>query len=138
MEIIHNASVLTAVGVVGLELYKYGKTTSIPFHNRDVKTPVDVFKMNQKNGLHTLFLLDLEPLKNKFMTVNDAVAYLLKRKVSEKQIAIGCAALGSKKQIIRAGTLKELSKFNFNYFPQCLVIPGKFHFVEEEMIEKWK
>src|SRR3989338_8320445 len=31
VEIIHNASVLTAVGITGLQLYKFGKTTSIPF-----------------------------------------------------------------------------------------------------------
>ncbi len=138
VEVIHNASVLTAVGIVGLELYKYGKVTSIPFHNRNVKTPVDVFKMNKKNGLHTLFLLDLDPMKNKFMTINEAVEYLIKHRVSENERAIGCAALGSTKQMIRAGTLKELRKFNFTEFPQCLIIPGKFHFIEEEMMEKWK
>ncbi|MBW2985486.1 diphthine synthase, partial [Candidatus Woesearchaeota archaeon] len=37
VKIIHNSSILTAVGVVGFELYKYGKTTSIPFENKDVK-----------------------------------------------------------------------------------------------------
>ena len=41
-QIIHNASILTAVGIIGLELYKYGKTTSIPFHNENVTTPVQV------------------------------------------------------------------------------------------------
>ena len=31
IKIIHNASILTAVGEIGLELYKYGKVTSMPF-----------------------------------------------------------------------------------------------------------
>ncbi|MDP2750207.1 MAG: diphthine synthase [Nanoarchaeota archaeon] len=141
VEVIHNASILTAVGIVGLELYKYGKTTSIPFHNENVKTPIDVIKMNLKNGLHTLVLLDLDPINNKFMTIGEAAEYLLKNKVkeiNEETIAIGCAAIGSKKQIIKAGKLSELKKFEVKEFPQCIIIPGKLHFVEEEMIEKWR
>src|SRR3989344_6765066 len=57
--IIHNASILSAVGEVGLELYKFGKVTSIPFENENISTPLDVLAMNQNNDLHTLFLLDL-------------------------------------------------------------------------------
>src|SRR3989338_10758312 len=37
--VIHNASILTAVGVTGLQLYKFGKTTSIPFENDNVEAP---------------------------------------------------------------------------------------------------
>ena len=46
------------------------------FENENVTTPVDVFKENQKMGLHTLFLLDLDPKNNKFMSVNQAIDYL--------------------------------------------------------------
>ena len=42
--------------------------------------------------------------------------------------------IGSKNAEIRAGSLGELSKINFSKFPQCIVIPGKLYFVEEEMI----
>ena len=52
---VFNASVLTVVGAIGLELYKFGKVTSIPFGNTNVKTPDDVYKKNYKNGMHTLF-----------------------------------------------------------------------------------
>src|SRR3989344_6344652 len=31
VKVVHNASVLNAIGITGLELYKFGKTTSIPF-----------------------------------------------------------------------------------------------------------
>ena len=36
VKVIHNASVLTALGETGLELYKFGKVTSIPFENENV------------------------------------------------------------------------------------------------------
>src|SRR3989338_3598255 len=33
IKIVNNASILTAVGITGLQLYKFGKTTSIPLNN---------------------------------------------------------------------------------------------------------
>ena len=46
VEIIHNASIFTAVGVIGLQLYKFGKTTSIPFPQPNFmpKTPYEDLK----------------------------------------------------------------------------------------------
>ncbi|MBI5398835.1 diphthine synthase [Candidatus Woesearchaeota archaeon] len=59
--IIHNASVLTAIGDTGLELYKFGKITSIVFprKNQQVETYYDVIKQNRASGSHTLCLLDI-------------------------------------------------------------------------------
>src|SRR3989344_5369148 len=61
VKVVHNASVLNAIGITGLELYKFGKTTSIPFHKSE--TPYKVIKENFP--LHTLCLLDLVPSENK-------------------------------------------------------------------------
>ena len=140
----HNASVLTAIGVTGLQLYKFGKTTSIPFEIES-EAPYDVLKNNQKNGLHTLFLLDLRPKENKFMSVKEAIDYLKKSetKCNEKlfldsTICVGCAKLGSSEQKIKYGTAEELSHFNFGFGMQCLIIPGKLHFMEEEALSLWK
>jgi len=138
VEFVHNASILNAIGIVGLELYKYGKVTSIPFNNKNVFTSVEVLKNNEKFGLHTLFLLDLDVKNKKFLTINEACKYLIEKKVNENKIAIGCAALGTKYKKVKLGTLEELSKYKFKKDPQCLIIPGKLHFVEEEAIELWK
>tara|TARA_Y100000310_G_C20677729_1_gene814064 strand:+ start:1513 stop:2241 length:729 start_codon:yes stop_codon:yes gene_type:complete len=131
--VVNNASIISAIGVVGLELYKYGKITSIPFENKNVKTPYTVLKSNLKNGLHTLFLLDLDVTKNKFMTVNDAIKYLLEQGM-ENKLCVGCSALGSEKPEIKAGKVKDLLKHKFKKYPQCLIIPGKLHFIEEEAL----
>jgi len=69
VNVIHNASILSAVGITGLELYKFGKTTSIPFDNKDIETPYDVLEGNKKLGLHTLFLLDLNPEQKKYLAI---------------------------------------------------------------------
>ena len=140
---IHNASVFTAVGVTGLQLYKFGKTTSIPFENENVETPYDALALNQKNNLHTLFLLDLKPNSNDSLTVNDAIRYLLKvelkrgeRVFTNNILCIGCAKLGSLDQIIKAGKASALLKENFNNGMHCLIVPAKkLHFMEEEALK---
>ena len=143
--IIHNASIISAVGATGLQVYKFGKTTSIPLQNENVETPYDVLKDNLSLGLHTLFLLDLNPEEEKFLTINDAIRYLLKAELkknekifTDKTICIGCARIGSENQVIKAGTAKDLLKHNFGKPAHCLIVPGKLHFMEEEMLKMWR
>jgi diphthine synthase len=138
VKIIHNSSILTAVGVVGLELYKYGKTTSIPFENKDVKAPIEVINQNKKNGLHTLVLLDLNPEQDKFMTINEALEYLVKKGLKEELKVVGCAGIGSDNAEIKYGKIKDIIKNKFTQFPQCLIVPGNLHFMEEEVLELYK
>ena len=127
---------LNAIGEIGLELYKYGHITSIPFNNEDIKTPIGIFNKNHKNNLHTLFLLDLDPKNNRYMTINQAINYLLKNKINENLLAIGCAAIGSDHPEIKVDKLKNLKDYNFKKYPQCLIIPAKkLHFIEEEALE---
>ena len=141
--VINNASVLTAVSIIGLQLYKFGKTPSIPFENENVETPYDVLKLNQKNNLHTLFILDLNPDTNNSIAVNDAIRYLLKVELKrgenvfkDSTLCIGCAKLGSLDQIIKAGKAKDLLKTDFKNGMQCLIVPAKnLHFMEEEAIK---
>ncbi|XP_049736203.1 diphthine methyl ester synthase isoform X4 [Elephas maximus indicus] len=59
--VIHNASIMNAVGCCGLQLYKFGETVSIVFWT-DTWRPESFFdkvKKNRQNGMHTLCLLGL-------------------------------------------------------------------------------
>ena len=147
VEIIHNASVLTAIGVTGLQLYKFGKTTSIPFEegNYLAETPYDVLKANQSLGYHTLLLLDLRPLEEKYMTVNDAIRQMLKIEMKRNEkvftdntLVIGVARLGSKSSTIFYGKAKEVMQQNFGAPLHSLIVPGKLHFMEEEFLSQFK
>ena len=135
VRVVHNASILTAVGLTGLQLYNFGKVASIPFDNYNIKSPIEVLKNNQKFGLHTLFLFDLDPKEKRYMTINEAVEYLIKNKIKENTKAVACASLGSDKPFIKYGLLEELKKLEIKKFPQCLIIPGKLHFMEEEALK---
>ena len=145
--IINNASILTSVGITGLQIYKFGKTTSVPFPETNFQpiTAYEVLKQNRILGLHTLLILDLKPASNKFMTVNDAIRILLeierKRKedlFTEKTLCIGCARIGRDDFRIKAGMAKELLSYNFGSPPHCLIVPGEMHFVEEDAVSMWK
>ncbi|XLS46062.1 hypothetical protein HN51_002927 [Arachis hypogaea] len=61
VQIVHNASVLNAIGICGLQLYRYGQTVSIPFFT-DSWRPDSFYEKihsNRTMGLHTLCLLDI-------------------------------------------------------------------------------
>ncbi len=146
VQVIHNASVLTAVGITGLQLYKFGRVTSIPFveDHPNLETPYNVLKENQQQGLHTLFLLDLKPDQQKFMTVNQALEILEKIEAKKKEkiiskdtFVIGCARLGSEDALIKSGSWEKIKKQSFGKAPHCLIIPGKMHFMEEEMVHTY-
>jgi len=145
VKVINNASIMNAVGITGLQLYKFGKTTSIPFPQKgfEPETPYDAIKSNK--DMHTLVLLDLRPDEGKFMTVNEGLSYLLKleekrkeKVIKEDMKAIGCARIGNENQKIKYAKLKELLKEDFGAAPHCIIIPGKLHFAEEEALEMYK
>ncbi|MFH1916258.1 MAG: diphthine synthase [Nanoarchaeota archaeon] len=142
VDIIHNASVISAIGAIGLEVYKYGKTASIPFPQKNFRPTsyYDIIESNQKNGAHTLLLLDIKSDENRFMTVSEGARLLLdteehlKRGVITKDThAIGLARIGGKKKIIYA-PLHKLAETDFGTPLHAIIIPGKLHFVEEEAL----
>lgn len=143
VNIVNNASILTAIGITGLSLYKFGKTTSLPFENENIETPYNILQENK--NLHTLILLDLDPKNNKYMQASTAIKYLLKTEDKKKKNifnentnCIICAKLGCPDFKIIYGSAKNLKNINLEKYPQCLIIPGKMHFMEEEFLEKYK
>ncbi|KAH0680619.1 hypothetical protein KY290_022812 [Solanum tuberosum] len=159
VKVIHNASVMNAVGVCGLQLYHYGETVSIPFFTETWRPDsfYEKIRENRKLGLHTLCLLDIrvkEPTIEslcrgkkqyeppRFMTVNTAIEQLLEVEEArgesvygENTICVGFARLGSEDQKVVAGSMKQLLTVDFGPPLHCLVIVGKTHPVEEEMLE---
>lgn len=62
VEVIHNASIVSAMGCCGLTVYRFGEIISIPYFT-DNWRPYSFYEKiakNMKNGLHTLCLLDIK------------------------------------------------------------------------------
>ncbi len=144
-KIVHNASIISAIGVTGLQVYKFGKTTSIPFptDNFQPETAYDVIKENKKIGLHTLALLDVQ--LTKYMIANEAIKILLDIENKRKEkifipetFCIVVERLGSSTEKITSGTAKQLLKHKFGEPLHSLIIPGKMHFVEEEVVKSYR
>ncbi|KAF7141581.1 hypothetical protein RHSIM_Rhsim06G0022400 [Rhododendron simsii] len=158
VKVVHNASVMNAVGVCGLQLYRYGETVSIPFFTETWR-PSSFYEKIQRNralGLHTLCLLDIrvkEPTLEslcrgrkkyeppRYMTIGTAIEQLLEVEqmrgesaYNEETLCAGFARLGSEDQMVVAGSMKQLLTIDFGAPLHCLVIVGDTHPVEEEML----
>ncbi|KAF7817639.1 putative diphthine methyl ester synthase [Senna tora] len=162
VKIVHNASVMNAIGICGLQLYRYGETVSIPFFTETWR-PDSFYEKIQKNqmmGLHTLCLLDIrvkEPSLEslcrgrklyeppRYMTINTAIEQLLEigqareyPVYTEDTECVGFARLGSEDQMIVAGAMRQLRMIDFGAPLHCLVIIGKTHPLEEEMLDFYR
>lgn len=142
--IIHGSSIFSAApGLTGLQAYKFGKTTTVPFPDENFfpHSPYDVIKANKNMGLHTLVLLDIQAHKDRFMTINQALDYLLKVESERNEnvfindtIVVGLARAGSDKPLVKGGTVQEVVEFDFGGPLHCLIVPGDLHFVEAEAL----
>ncbi|MCQ2972450.1 MAG: diphthine synthase [archaeon] len=144
-EVIHGFSILSsAPAISGLQGYKFGKVTTIPFpdHNFYPKSPYLTIEENLKMDLHTLVLLDIQAHNNRYMTVNEGLEYLMNIKesledegsIDEDTLAVGIARVGSKDVVVQAGKISELIDFDFGGPLHCLIIPSKLHIVEAEYL----
>jgi diphthine synthase len=136
--IIHSSSIFSAIGETGLSLYKFGGTASIPIYSEGYKPEsfFDVIKMNRKDGMHTLVLLEARDEKN-FLDIGKAAETLknIERKRGEKILdwdtIMFASRLGSEQQEI--GFVKG-SENRVHSPPVCLVIPGEMSDYEKEAV----
>ncbi|MDR2623438.1 MAG: diphthine synthase [Methanobrevibacter sp.] len=148
-EVIHGSSILSAAeGISGLQPYKFGKITSIPFPDNNFfpHSPYLTIENNLKNNAHTLVLLDIQVDKDRFMTINQGLEYLLKVRdellnegkenflVTEETLAIGVARVGSKDLKIKAGKISDLINSDFGSPLHCIAIPSELQVVEAEYL----
>ncbi|KAK7100992.1 diphthine methyl ester synthase-like [Littorina saxatilis] len=162
--IIHNASIMNAIGCCGLQLYNFGEAVSIVFWTDDWRPDsfYDKIAVNRERGMHTLCLLDIkmkeQSIENlmkgrkiyeppRFMPVSLAAEQLLKiveKKAAEEKtdknalaadtVCVGLARVGAEDQKIVAGTLKQLTSVNLGGPLHSLVIPGHMHPLEMDML----
>lgn len=160
VEVVHNASIMNAVAVTGLQLYRFGQAISLCFWT-ETDRPTSYYPKlveNRRLGLHTLCLLDikvkepsLESLARgkkvyeppRFMTVSQAVDQLLTidhelgiHELNEQSMAVGVARIGQLDQMIVYDSLGELRDRDFGKPLHSLIIPAReLHFHELEVVE---
>lgn len=134
-KILHNSSIITAISETGLQLYKFGKTASIPKWQDNFKPEsfYDILKENQAIKAHTLFLLDIGLEVNKSLEYLKEIAKRRQEDIQQFTIII-CSRLGREKKTIIKGKIDDLAKKRFQK-PACIIIPSALHFMEAEMLE---
>jgi len=161
-EIVHNASVMNAIGVTGVQLYNFGQTVSLVFFTDSWRPDsfYDKILENRRLGLHTLVLLDIkvkeQTLHNllrgnkiyeppRFMSIETAAQQLLEVQESRNETnysattpCIAVSRLGSPRQVLKAGTLEELSQYESGEPLHSLIILGnRIHDLESDYFMQW-
>ncbi|KAJ6491732.1 Diphthine synthase [Mycena vitilis] len=165
--VIHNASIMNAVGAAGLQLYQFGQTVSLVFFTETWKPDsfYDRIKENADLGLHTLVLLDIKVKEQsdenlargrkiyeppRYMSIPLAVKQLVEiesiRKAgildADATLAVALSRVGGgEEQKIIAGTLANLANHPEESFGEplhSLIIVGKrLHHLEVEYAEEF-
>ncbi len=117
-KVVHAPSIFSVMGETGLQMYKFGRTVTVPSDSvpPSVKEAV---KKNREAGLHTLLLLDPG------LSAEKALGMLgLKEKVV-------VAHFGKDTAIVYTSP-EKVKKFAQ---PAVIVVPGELHFKEKEYLE---
>ena len=164
-KVYNNVSIGNFITRTGLQFYKFGKITSIPFFSDKFmpRTPYLIYLDNYKMGAHSLFLLDLNPSNDiaykgnkKFLSAYEALEFLLKipkimlenEEIEEKDTlaideetpAIVCSRLGFEDEEIvfdNVGGLIQIDKKRQFKAPVCIIIPGDMHEMERKFLEQF-
>lgn len=156
---IHNASIVSAFGCCGLQVYRFGEIVSIPFFTETWK-PYSFYskiKGNAVRGLHTLALLDIkvkEPtieslargkpvyMPPRYMSTMVAAQQLLEAAEKEETNpcynedtkCFGLARVATPTQLIVSGTLKQFAtEIDMGAPLHSLCLCGDMHEIELEM-----
>ncbi|SCV04901.1 LANO_0G13916g1_1 [Lachancea nothofagi CBS 11611] len=149
VEVIHNASVMNAVGSCGLQLYNFGQTVSMVFFTDSWRPDSWYNKIweNRKIGLHTLVLLDIkvkeQSIENmargrliyeppRYMSIAQCCEQLLEieenrgtKAYTPNTPAVAISRLGSATQTFKSGTIEELANYDSGEPLHSLVILGR-------------
>ncbi|KAK9296420.1 hypothetical protein QLX08_009572 [Tetragonisca angustula] len=164
VKIIHNSSILTAIGCCGLQLYRFGETVSIPYWNNSWRPNSFYEKIisNRRRNLHTLCLLDIkvkepttesmvkkkkEYMPSQFMSVSEAATQLLEiireknegiaeeAVLDESSLVVGLARIGWDNQRIVACPLGQMASVDLGPPLHSLIVPAiELHPLESEFI----
>src|SRR5881296_3132964 len=115
--IVHGVSILTsAAGALGLQAYKFGRTTTVPFPSASFAptSPLEAVLENRRAGLHSLVLLDLRE-DGTFLLAGDAIGLLLgmaakigTAEIGRRMLTCALSRVGSREGLAVAGPLGEL------------------------------
>ncbi|WP_436935776.1 diphthine synthase [Halovenus marina] len=135
-QVIHGTTAQTAASsLTGLQNYRFGKATTLPFaetHGGVPDSVIETIADNRERDLHTLVYLDIDGETERFMS-GDTAAGLLADHLDMVGVVVGQA--GSPDPTVRAGSLTALAEESFGPPLHLLIIPGDLHPLERDALE---
>lgn len=133
VKVVHNASIFSAVGEVGLQLYKFGKAATIPMNAR-LESVSETLKLNKKAGLHTMLLLDIDRENNINLAVHEAIGMLISKKLIKETDMLAVLSNAGDNSRVLYDSARNLRTESIDV-PAVIVVPGKMHFRERDFLE---
>jgi len=134
--VVHGTTAQTAASsLTGLQNYRFGKATTLPFpdtHGGVPSSVLDTIGANRERGLHTLVYLDIDAAGERLMTGDTATA-LLADHLDCPGVVV--ARAGSDNPLVRANELSVLARASFGPPLHLLVIPGDLHPMERDALK---
>lgn len=152
--IVHGTSAQSAAsGLTGLQNYRFGKATTLPFpyasgrdetdtgrtvdpsEGREVPDSViETIDDNRDRGLHTLVYLDIKADTDRYMTADRAAGMLADHYPDALGVVV--ARAGSPDPYVKADHLSALADGDFGDPLHLLVIPGSLHHIEADALRE--
>jgi len=157
--VIHGTTAQTAASsLTGLQNYRFGKATTLPFERSHggegvPDSVLDTIEANRERGLHTLVFLDIDAAGDDYMCADTAAGMLADawdERTTERadedgsesedaapgseRLGVTVARAGSPEPVVRADTLATLAAESFGEPLHLLVVPGDLHLVEREAL----
>jgi len=132
-KVIYSASVFDAIAETGLQLYKFGKISSMPAwrNNYEPDSFLDFVEQNQSIKAHSLILVDIGLHFKKALVQLEMAAQNKHMKLGK---IIVCSRVGAEDKQILYATPEILRKKDIEA-PFCFIIPSEMHFLEREVVE---
>jgi len=139
--VIHGTTAQAAASsLTGLQNYRFGKATTLPFESAHggagvPESVLDTIESNRERGLHTLVFLDIkvDEDREKYMMADHA-AQLLATHWDPDAVGVAIARAGSSDPVVAADRLEVLADRSFGGPLHMLVIPGNLHYVERDAL----
>jgi diphthine synthase len=127
-----------AAGLTGLQNYRFGKATTLPFPDAHggsgvPASVVETVHENRERGLHTLVYLDIKAEEGRYMTADTAAGLLADPLGALLGVAV--ARAGSPDPVVAADELPGLAGRSFGDPLHMLVVPADLHRMEAEALD---
>ena len=128
VKVIHAPSIFTSIAETGLNVYKFGRTVTLPEEGE----PESIKKYVEKNdsiGLHSLVLLDID------YDASEAAEKLVNLGIEEDREALVIERANHEDMNIQASNLEDIAQMDLDETPHSIILTGEKSFKEDEFLE---